>query len=856
MASVALTSLSATMKLEFLQPNNPRVSLDDEASISINSLFEKISSLQASVQEKSGGGPATRDLEMKIRDFALEAEDRIEIQLSNFLLAKNAEDQQKASQQLFQILQEAAENAAELLKLSSSISKEAVKNESEGPMIPWIKHSPVMLEGGTMVGRRRDHMQIVDKLVRDDDWAFEFKVITILGMTGIGKTTLATSVYNDPILTSYFHVRGWVTMSGKYNKSQMLHDLLWTLTKEANIPDDDDVAARQVYNFLRGKRFLIVLDNLCNTQAWYDIRGCLPDEDDNGSRVVQTTTHLRSDYFYSNRNFGEEYCPPSFYVHHMPLLNQEESWDLFCNNPFLEQHMAPKFEKIKSQVVEKCDGLPHSILVVAKRLSKCDNIQEEWKKVEKEIELLGVLDKRALTLTYHQLPQHLKVCFLYFGVFPKRSAIKVKLLIRLWIDEGFIEPLENKGLENQAYEYLKELIDRSLVLIDKWSFGGKIKNCRMHSAFHCFCVREAQKEGILCALNTQQLPLGSFSMFANSCRWLSFYTHKFDYYVLLKTNNPRSIFFFQEDAEIFVSFKLLRVLAFVPSSFLQRVPTCLQDLIFLRYLSVSEWFEGLEYVVSTNRNLQTLVVSSKESKLEAPPPLHLPCTIWESPQLQHLELDKSYVIDPPSMDKDNMQTLSWVCPTHCRTRVYCRFPNIKILKIFVSGSNPIILDNIECLERLERLTISISLGHVVTLPKSSVFPSQLKKLSLNGINLSERDLTVIGMLPRLEVLKLKNVFHGKVWEVKERGFRNLEFLLLEDKTLKQWRAGQYSFWYLEHLVLRFCCSLEKIPHIMKGIYPLKSIELQQCCPSVVTSAEDIRRSKRETRDGIFEIKIS
>ncbi|XP_019170555.1 PREDICTED: disease resistance RPP13-like protein 4 [Ipomoea nil] len=335
MASVALTSLSATMKLEFLQPNNPRVSLDDEASISINSLFEKISSLQASVQEKSGGGPATRDLE---------------------------------------------------------ISKEAVKNESEG----------------RMVGRRRDHMQIVDKLVEDDDWAFEFKVITILDMTGIGKTTLATSVYNDPILTSYFDVRGWVTMSGEYNKSQMLHDLLWTLTKEANIPDDDDVATRQVYNFLRGKRFLIVLDNLCNTQAWYDIRGCLPDEDDNGSRVVQTTTHLREDYFYSNRNFGEEYCPPSFYVHHMSLLNPEESWDLFCNNSILEQHMASKFIKIRSQVVEICEGLPHSILVVAKRLSKCDNIQQEWKKVEKEIELIGVLDSRALTLTYHQLPQHLK----------------------------------------------------------------------------------------------------------------------------------------------------------------------------------------------------------------------------------------------------------------------------------------------------------------------------------------------------------------------------------------------------------------------------------------------------------------
>ncbi|XP_031122061.1 uncharacterized protein LOC116025108 isoform X2 [Ipomoea triloba] len=514
MACVALTSLTTTMKLEFLQPNNPRVPLDDEASISINSLFEKLSSLQAFVQEKSG----TREMEMKIRDFALEAEDRIEIQLSNFLLAKNGEDQQKASQKLNQILQEAAENAAELLKLSSSISKEAVKNESEGSVIPWTKHSPVMVEEGRMVGRRGDHNRIVDELIADDDeLAVLTKVITIVGMTGIGKTTLATSVYNDPIVASHFDVRGWVTMSREYNKTQTLHNLLWALTKEPNIPDDDDDAARQVCNFLR------------------------------------------------------------------------------------------------------------------------------------------------------------------------------------------------------------------------------------------------------------------------------------------------------------------------------------------------EWFEGLDYVVSTNRNLQTLVVSGKESQFGAPT-LYLPSTIWESPQLQHLELDKCYVIDPPSMDKDNMQTLSWVCPTHCRTGVYCRFPNIKILKVFVFCSNPVILDNLEYLERLERLSILVSFGCIVTLPKPSMFPSQLKKLRLNGTNLTGRDLKVIGMLHGLEILKLENAFCGKVWEVEDGLFFGLNFLLLEDKTLEQWTVGYRSFPRLKHLILRFCDCLKEIPKVMAKIHILKSIELQWCCPSLITSTKCIKE-EREDFAVDLEIKI-
>ncbi|XP_019189531.1 PREDICTED: putative late blight resistance protein homolog R1B-14 [Ipomoea nil] len=340
--------------------------------------------------------------------------------------------------------------------------------------------------------------------------------------------------------------------------------------------------------------------------------------------------------------------------------------------------------------------------------------------------------------------------------------------------------MNNEEFERIAYWYLKDLIHRSLVLISKQTLDGEIKTCRVHSVMHNICFREAQKEGILCAVNTRQLPRWSLNAFANSCRWLSLCKHRFDYYVLFSSTNPRSIFFFQENTEIFVSLKLLRVLAFVESSFLQRLTKQqLGDLIFLRYLSVTQWFEGLSDVVSSNVNLQTLIVScSTESESQVGAPiLHLPSTFWESPQLRHLELGTCYAVNPPRMVKENLQTLSWVGPTHCRKEVYSSFPNMKKLKIFckeeleashIGGSSRkhIILDKLDYLDGLESLTISASIACFVTLQERCMFPLQLKMLKLSGIRISCWDLKVIGRLKCLKALKLEDVFHQEVWRIK------------------------------------------------------------------------------------------
>ncbi|XP_019194921.1 PREDICTED: putative late blight resistance protein homolog R1A-4 [Ipomoea nil] len=620
MAFVALTSLIKTI----IQIQSLR---DRVGSFSF---FENLSTFEALLLQlessRNGDGDTVlklRDLEMEIREFALKAEDNIEQHLSNFLLAhQHGGEKAAASHQLLlhQTLQEAAKYATrlqnihqELLNIIKSRSSNEVDeaNLTTQPSNAWLRHASAanVDSDGRMVGRHNDCRVIKDQLFSP---SFDIPgIISIVGMVGIGKTTVARNVYEDPSVASHFDVRGWVTMpSQHYNMSAMLSQLLHSITpveessviKKGSTPHE---LAMQVRKCFSGKKYLIVLDNIMIKRTWdqalNDIIGCVSNGLF-GSHILLTTRD------YINLDVQRiRYI----HIHKMTLLDPKESWELFCNILSIEEeNLAPKFEKIKNHVVEKCDGLPQLIVEVARRLSKCNNIQQGWKKIEKELESLGLLDRSALSVSYNMLPHHLKVFFLYFGVFPKRKKIRVKMLIRLWIAEGFVKLLKHKELEDEAYDYLQELTERSLLLIEDRSCNGKIKTSRMHSALHSFVVGEAQKRGILCAVNTQQHSELSLKAFTNSRRWLSSYSHSFDYYVLFGTNIPRSICFFLENPEMFVPPKLLRVLAFDTSISLQRVPVQLGGLVFLRYLSITQWFQDLDDVVSNNPNLETLVVSS------------------------------------------------------------------------------------------------------------------------------------------------------------------------------------------------------------------------------------------------------
>ncbi|XP_031096791.1 putative late blight resistance protein homolog R1B-16 isoform X2 [Ipomoea triloba] len=484
---------------------------------------------------------------------------------------------------------------------------------------------------------------------------------------------------------------------------------------------------------------------------------------------------------------------------------------------------------------------------------------------------IGEQCSRILIVSYNNLPQHLKACFLYLGVFSGHSEIPVKKLVRLWIAEGFVKKsVKDKELEEVGVGYLQDLISRSLVQIDKLKCDGQIKTCRMHHLLRVLCVRQARNEELLYVEDDGFDMCNSSSKEACSgaCRWLSFRSSKPKNFDLCNrsVNKARSVLCLHNDEMPMVNdpklvrFSLLRVLDLTSPLYNKGVYLSFQNLsnlVLLEYLAFmsnrSLGSEGLDSVLSKNQKLHTLVVWHSAAGWRPNYSL-LPSTIWGLPQLRHLEFRNCFRVEPPSIVKEKLQSLYWLSIFHCTEEVISKIPNIKTLGIFCegrlipnNGATSLSLENLCHLNQLEALTIEAeyAIPKCISLPGINAFPCNLRKLKLSKTYLPWKDnIATIALLPRLEVLKLKmDAFYGPEWEPTEGGFQRLKFLLLENTDLKIWNAFGDEFPILEHLVLKHCENLEGIPTVFSNVTTLKSIDLERCRQALSSCAKNIQQEQ-------------
>ncbi|XP_058114674.1 disease resistance protein RPP13-like isoform X2 [Magnolia sinica] len=234
----------------------------------------------------------------------------------------------------------------------------------------------------------------------------------------------------------------------------------------------------------------MVFDDIWENEAWDALKDALPDMN-NGSRVL-LTTHSKDVALHAEAGSRP---------HELRFLNDEESWELFCKKTFPgpEGGCSKDLLKLGREIVEKCHGVPLAIVVVGGLLSSKEPM--EWENVRKTLSLQFSQGEpqisSVLSLSYKDLPYYLKPCFLYLGIFPEDYEFPAKKLIQLWAAEGFLQPRGDETLEKVGEDYLKELVQRSMIQLAQRSSSGGIKSCRIHDLFRDLSISKAKEDDFL-----------------------------------------------------------------------------------------------------------------------------------------------------------------------------------------------------------------------------------------------------------------------------------------------------------------------------------------------------------------------
>ncbi|KAG6679192.1 hypothetical protein I3842_14G118400 [Carya illinoinensis] len=318
--------------------------------------------------------------------------------------------------------------------------------------------STSLVEDSEICGRNDDKEKIINMLLPDDARDNKIGVIAIVGMGGLGKTTLAQLVYNDKKVQKHFDLVAWICVSEEFEMFKVMKTILEAVTSSTSDIQDLNRLQLQVNERLMGKKFLLVLDDVWNRNyADWEILSNAFKSGAQGSRIIVTT-----------RDLGVASVMRAFATHHLKKLQEEDCWELFARHAFHDanSNMNSEFEALGRQIFEKCKGLPLAIKLTGALLRDKVDVSE-WDTVlnseiwspssNQEIQILP-----ALRLSYKHLPSYIKRCFAYCSIFPKDYAFKKDQLVLLWMAEGPLHEIENKTMEEVGNDYFVTLVSRSL----------------------------------------------------------------------------------------------------------------------------------------------------------------------------------------------------------------------------------------------------------------------------------------------------------------------------------------------------------------------------------------------------------
>ncbi|KAL0384876.1 UNVERIFIED_CONTAM: putative late blight resistance proteinR1A-10 [Sesamum radiatum] len=799
--------------------------LDPDKKPLLESLLEKVRSLRKFFENSSSAVSTVdgiRDLERLVGAAAQDAEDILESHLTDQIISAPGGKGFTLSPPNLPELNTRLDSAVEEMKKITSKIRMAKAQDQEAKTV--------------VVGISEDVDKLLDWLTQDSE---ALKVIPIVGMGGIGKSTLARHLYDNSGVISHFDVRAWTTVSQNYDVRKILLDLLGCVIGELTdemLKEEDDQLGLHLHQNLKGRRYLIVLDDIWDTKPWDDARRYLPD-DGNDSRILVTTRETKvADYTGSVDSH-----------HQMNLLKDDSSWKLLHQKVFAPQETCtPELEEVGKRIANNCRGLPLAINVIGGLLSQAKRSPESWEQIAKDVSSVVADEEQfsnILSLSYNNLPYHLKPCFLYMGAFPENYEIRASRLVKLWAAEGFLKRVSDKSPEETAEICLKALVDRNLIFVHRQEPKGNVRSYSLHDLLRDLCVRKAHEEKFLLVKAPDSLPRETLQLRRMSTQDTNISAKQMQYarsFLFTGAASPEIL------SDVVSEFRLLRVLDILGIKS-DQFPEEILQLVNLRYLALSS-AESLPSSISRLRILQTLIVQAIASS-------SWPCTvtpeILDMTQLRHIKFKGTYVQyhdknRTRSVVQKNLLSLSTIAISQLSDKFFDTVRNLKELGIICDcPSSP--ETDLTLPHKLEKLKCSSTdLSFTDIFLSCLIFPSTLKKLTVSSCIIMDGHMNKIGELPNLEVLKLqKDQFDSSTWEPTEGEFPRLRFLLLEDLNLVNWTADDSHFPRLEHLVIRGCSDLEEIPPGIGEITTLEIIEVQRSSATAVASALKIQEEQAD-----------
>ncbi|CAL9185496.1 unnamed protein product, partial [Musa hybrid cultivar] len=431
-------------------------------------------------------------------------------------------------------------------------------------------------------GRDEQLNHLLEQLMKSADGSgssnSSISTLTIFGIGGVGKTTLAQHAYHHEKVKDYFHHKVWVCVSDDFNVERLTKEIIESLTRKTCDLSNLNTLQEEVKEKLTSKRFLLVLDDVWdeNRQNWDRFRAPLgygvP-----GSKILVTTRSEKIAEMVGNRI-------------HLGGLDEASYWKLFKKCAFGSEDAGefPQLEAIAKKIVGRLKGLPLAARTVG-GLLKAQMNEEQWRiiagseiwKLPQNVE--SVLP--VLQLSYQCLPSHLKRCFVFCSLFLIDRPFDERDLIRLWMAEGYVAQDNNMTMEDTGSRYFLDLVNRSFFQEAPWGSMYVI-----HDLIHD--LAQFISEGEFCRINDESKEVPNTTRHLSATLTDGTKLMELSCYDKLRTlviKSKNFWFGFRVGSPLFIQFeklKNIRVLI-LQGCGLRELPETIGELIHLRYLDIS-----------------------------------------------------------------------------------------------------------------------------------------------------------------------------------------------------------------------------------------------------------------------------